>query len=101
MNIYADTVIVNEGGSFPGNLVITDPIPSLGLSYNELNAAVRAGRDVIVALRGEGPDDVFEVFRLSRYASEDGKYFASFWGGCGHLEYTATGPDVAFESLPM
>lgn len=102
MNIYADTVIINEGGnSFPGNLVITDPIPSLGLSYNELNAAVKAGRDVIVVLHNGGPDDVFEVFRLSRYAFEDGKYFASFWGGCGHLEYTATGPDVAFESYPM
>ena len=101
MNIYTDQVIINEGGGFPGNLIITNPLPSLGLSYNELDAAVKAGRDVIIVFHNGGPDDIFEVFRLSRYAFEDGKYAASFWGGCGHIEYTATSPDAKFEHEPV
>lgn len=97
MNIYADTVIINEGGdSFPGNVILTQEGGSpLGLSYNEVNAAVEAGRDVIV--RHHVEDEAEErdnVYRLDSYGFADGWYFASFSGSGGHIEYRASGPDA-------
>ncbi len=102
MNIYADTVIINEGGEAPaGNPMIVTPEDSktpLGVSYTELNAIVESGRDVIVRfpcpMNSDKPVKLFELFRLDSYGlADEGHYFASFWGHSGHVEYRAPGPD--------
>lgn len=103
MNIYTDNVIINNNeDSFIGNLVIDDNNSTLGISYNELNKILSDGRDIIVRFRyNDASSENVEVFRLDRYYSDEGKYYASFWGNCGHIEYIANGPDAIFEHYPM
>lgn len=103
MNIYTDNVIINNNeGNFVDNIIITDGIPKLGLSYNELNNAISDGRDVIIRLHsGDSNVESFEVFRLDSYGFNGEKYYASFWGHCGHIEYVANTPDEAYEHYPM
>lgn len=100
VNIYTDTVIINEGDSFPGNVIVTPNGQKLGLSYNDIDEAFKAGRSIILRLPY---DNGCEVFPLASYRFDPDKnvYRASFGGYCGHVEYVAPAADVEFGHEPQ
>lgn len=100
MNIYTDTVIINEGDSFPGNVILTPNGKKVALTYNDIDEAFKAGRSIILRLPS---DKGCEVFPLSSYWVDGDKnaYRASFGGYCGHIELIAPAADVEFEMYPQ
>ncbi|MBP5462235.1 MAG: hypothetical protein J6Y20_08940 [Lachnospiraceae bacterium] len=100
VNIYTDTVIINEGGNFPGNVIITATGQKVALTYNDIDEAFNAGRSIILRLPN---DEGCEVFPLASYWYEGDKnvYRASFGGYCGHIELIAPAADVEFEMYPQ
>lgn len=100
VNIYTDTVIINEGGSSPGSVIITANGQKVPLTYNDIDKAFNAGCIIILHLPNSKGG---EVFPLSSYWFDDDKnaYRASFGGYCGHIELIAPAADVEFEMYPQ
>lgn len=101
VNIYTDQVIINEGDSFPGNVIVTPDGQKVPLTYNDIDEALKAGRDVI--LRMPYDKGCYEVFPLAAYFfdTELNDYRASFGGCNGRVEFIAPDADAEFEIYPQ